>query len=454
MYFPDYGSGLLIKPGQKNLIEIPESTAPSILVTETITTDSIGGSGFLSVITKYTGSTADYIRAFFKSSTTESIQKEYLNLYSHLYPKILVNKHLELFDTLRNTSNHIFVKEYYEIENLWLLQEDETLLYCETYPIILESYTDYPHSSARTMPYYLGQPYTFCQTTNIKLPEAWRIEDFELSIDEDAFIYKNLIEGRGNEIDILHEYTLKKNYIPADSVEEFLSKNQDIQNEFSYFLTYDQNEGRNQISWISVFLAVFSFTIASYFAILLYKKYNPLPYKYAQAQTIGGWLILPAIGVTISPIVLLVQIFTNEHFLNSTWQNLYYLDTDQLGSMLLLLGFEIVYNFVLLVFTILIIVLFYQRRTSLPKLITVLYIMKFLGPLADILFLETVLPGQFFDSSNYGLLREISFSIIGAAIWIPYFNMSERVENTFCFRYKHGKTICTEAESIDQDKKI
>ncbi|MEM9144020.1 MAG: DUF3857 domain-containing transglutaminase family protein, partial [Bacteroidota bacterium] len=45
--FPKYGAGLLIKPGENELIAIPENSKPQVIITENIVVDSIGGGASL-----------------------------------------------------------------------------------------------------------------------------------------------------------------------------------------------------------------------------------------------------------------------------------------------------------------------------------------------------------------------------------------------------------------------
>ena len=436
-YFPNYKKGLLIKAGQTKLIDIPESKPPSISIKEIIIVDSIGGRATMKVKTTFNGSEADYTRYYFNTTSLELIQKGYLTFYSNLYPKITIRDNIKFFDDSRNSSNDFITEEHYNIDEYCLQQEDESLIYCEIYPIVLESRIDYPQSSGRKMPYYLGEPYSFSQTTLVYLPEVWPVNDLNLTIDGDGFLYKNTISENAGIISVTHDYVLTKESIPGALVDTFLKKHEDIQNTLSYILYYDQSIAGFKLSWISIILTLLAITVGTIFAFKIYRNFNPPAHEYAEDKAIGGWLILPAIGITISPIVLSIQIFTNGFFNHNTWLYYYNSEIDQLTNVLLLFGTEIVYNFLLLIFALLILILFYQRRTSIPTLITIFYIANVLGPLIDLILVETIIPGQFMKPDTYGTFRDIASSFLRAAIWIPYFNISERVKDTFCKRYNN-----------------
>ncbi len=436
MAFPNYQSGLLIKPGKAQLLTIPEKNTTAVAIKELITVDSIGGDAALMVRTEYKGSKADAIRSYFNTTSRESIQKEYLNFYSHLYADVALADEIKFYDYERNSSNTVIVEEYYQVKNFWLMAKDQAYLYCELYPLVLESQIGYAKTTEHAMPYYMGEPYTFTQTTQVDLPQDWPVRESTVRIVGDGFAYENRIQGYGKTVSITHYYQLSKEYITADSVAAMLSKHEDIQNELSYYLTYNQNLSGFTLSWISIMIATIAFGVGIFFAVKLYRNYDPEAWIYAENKSIGSWLILPAIGLTLSPILLLREIINAQHFNQHTWQNLFSSHGNQSVDVFFILSAEIIYNFLLLAFTLLVILVFYQRRTSTPRLITIYYLISFLGPLLDILLIEEWLPGQLQDSDKNATYREVGRSLIAAAIWIPYFNISERAKSTFCKRIK------------------
>ncbi|MEQ9304083.1 MAG: DUF2569 family protein, partial [Marinoscillum sp.] len=78
-------------------------------------------------------------------------------------------------------------------------------------------------------------------------------------------------------------------------------------------------------------------------------------------------------------------------------------------------------------------VLFFQRRTSIVKVITIFYIINVALPLLDIFFTNLVMGDLVFDNSEITLqYSAVSRNFVAALVWIPYFNIAERVKSTFC----------------------
>lgn len=435
--FPNYAYGLLIKNDESELLKIPTQKLPALTIHETITIDSIGGNAKLKIVSNYTSSKADYMRSYFKTTSKESIHKEYLNFYSSLYPNIELLNDVKLVKDYRDSTNKITTEENYLIENFWLHNEGESNIYCETYPLILETLIDHTNSAERTMPYYLGEPQIFTQKTTINISEEWPIENTHLKIEGDGFKYENLVEGFNKSIVVTHNYTLTKATITGDKVNDFLKKHENIQNKFSYYLLYNKDLETFKLSWVSIVLAIITLLFGLYVSIRIYRSYNPAPLENNTNLTIGGWLILPAIGIVITAFVILFQLFSEDFFNHNTWLGLLNSDLDNSYEILFLVGAELVYNLLYLVFTVLLILLFFTRRSNIPRLISIFYIVSFVAPLIDTLVTFDIFPEYLLDTDNTETYKDITRSAITAIIWIPYFHMSKRVKNTFIYSYKN-----------------
>lgn len=447
IYFPNYRIGLLIKPQEISLLEIPISTVATYSINEYITIDSIGGDADFTIKSEYTGRKADYLRADFNTNSKDIIHKDYLNYYSNLYPRIESVGTMKLIDD-RDSSNIFAVEEHYRIREFWE-KHNESTIYCEVYPLVLESMIGYKNSADRSMPYFLGEPIIFKQTTILELPENWNFTNHENEISGESFTYKKKVEGEGKILTAVHSYELIKNHIPAVSVEAFLKKHEEIQNELTYQLTYTTGEGTaaNKISWLSVLLAVMALGISFFFARRIYKDYNPKLIDNAENLTIGGWIVLPAIGLTISPLMITYQVISNNYFDQFSWDVIFASVTYNPISFATLFGAELVYNTILVSFNILILILFYQRRSSVPRLISIYYAVLLIGLIAEAIAIEQIAPDLLTSEESEETIKELVKSFIAAAIWIPYFNASKRVKNTFCKRLDENDNLVL--ESVD-----
>jgi len=132
---------------------------------------------------------------------------------------------------------------------------------------------------------------------------------------------------------------------------------------------------------------------------------------------IGGWLILPAIGFVLGPVVgvvaLVISLGLYPDVASAGFGEVFALELAVLAG---LLGF-----------TIYAAVLFFGKKRNAPRTIIALFVVSIVS--SGILLAVEVAAGaeDFALESGKQLVRDI----IGAAIWIPYFNVSKRVKATF-----------------------
>lgn len=422
---PDYKFGFVLREDSKSLTPIPKANTPSIRIVEDIVIDSIGGSASFTVQTEYTGGKADYMRSYFKSSTEESINKEYVTYYSNLYPSITSTDKVSYNDESRPWENIFTTHESYYIENIWDSDGTDAGLYFETYALVLESLINFTKSAKRDMPYYASAPFNYEQVTRIMLPEPWNVDLADVTIDDDDFSYQKTVSHIGNLISINHNYKLGTEVIKGNKVPEFLAKHDKIKEQLGFQLTYNPlGNATSNMSWLSLFLAFACIITGILGAIGLYYKYNPDP-KGSEGIQIGGWLVLPAIGLVLTPFVLLFQIFGENYFHKDIWKGFHEAGYENADALNLYLGLEFSYNILLFIYTILLILLFFKKRSNVPMLMVYFYGTN----LAMIVFGSFVLNQSGIDDPSF--IQDLFRSALSAAIWIPYFLVSQRVKNTF-----------------------
>ncbi len=278
--FPNYEYGLLMKNGEKELVNLPDADDNLIETVETFYITSMDSSVKLEVVSNYYGSTADMSRRKFQKTSLNKIEKSYLDYYAVLYPDIRLNGNIVIEDD-RGDENVFIVKEYYVIDNFWMDEEvDSNLKYCDIYPLMLEDWIYVPESSKRSMPYYLGGPVRRVNTTIIDLFEPWDVEPEQLSIEGPGFKYINEVEYSKlkNKITITHDYELLERDITAQESDMFLEKHEDIKNHLHFYLNYDYNivnpkpVNNDSTVLITVFLTVLGGIGAIFF--FLYKNWS------------------------------------------------------------------------------------------------------------------------------------------------------------------------------------
>ena len=144
---------------------------------------------------------------------------------------------------------------------------------------------------------------------------------------------------------------------------------------------------------------------------------------------LGGWLILVAIGLVITPIIL---IFTITEYNLPVFNDAEIWDTFTdpnsayyLPLFSLLAYFELIGNIIILLCSLLFLYLFFTKKKLFPKIYYWFLIVNLVFILIDELLTNSMFVFEEFAFSE--TLRQ-AFT---CAIWLPYLKVSKRVRNTF-----------------------
>jgi len=143
---------------------------------------------------------------------------------------------------------------------------------------------------------------------------------------------------------------------------------------------------------------------------------------------IGGWLLLPAFGLCVSPVRHIVDMF---HLIkpiseSGVWSALTTPGSEQYNPLWApLLFFELVTNLGMLAFTLRVCWLFFHRSRTVPRLMVAWLIAGALLPVLDQI-LTSLIPRA---SQTSG--ATVGRGVASALIWCTYFLKSVRVKNTF-----------------------
>ncbi len=219
--FPTYHHALVIDNEASELTAIPFGYKNSMIdVKEDYSMDEVGGYVKLKVTTTYYGDEADEIRSYFKSNTTEEINKTYLNFYAKDFSEISVAKDVAYEDD--PVSNIITSSEEYLVKNFWTLENGNKT--ATIYARVLAGYLNKPDTRVRTMPLAVTHPRNILQTIKIHLPEEWNIEDSRTEIESDAFIYKRSRFYADKTITMRYQYKTKASFVEGDRSDDHIDK--------------------------------------------------------------------------------------------------------------------------------------------------------------------------------------------------------------------------------------
>ena len=147
-------------------------------------------------------------------------------------------------------------------------------------------------------------------------------------------------------------------------------------------------------------------------------------------------MILPAISILVTPFVVAGNLILDPvYFDYNMWLTV--LQSGGISSISglgFMLAFEVLGHSLLLAFSLLVMVQFLQKRTSLPKLMVALMAGEILFSVLDVIGVNLALGPETGDEAATDQLGALTTLIIHAGIWMPYFLTSSRVKQTFINR--------------------
>ncbi len=149
-------------------------------------------------------------------------------------------------------------------------------------------------------------------------------------------------------------------------------------------------------------------------------------------EGLGGWLILVGLGVVLSPVRIIVQVFPifSTVFSDGTWEALTVPGSAVYNPLWapILLG-ELAVNVGSVVVWVFIAFLFFSKKSAFPKWFIGMILFTLCFIVVDAISLKSVLPNEpVFDADT---LREVTRTAIATLIWVPYMLVSKRVKATF-----------------------
>lgn len=152
----------------------------------------------------------------------------------------------------------------------------------------------------------------------------------------------------------------------------------------------------------------------------------------ASQPKIGGWLILPAIGLVLGLLRVLSYLGTTLRFYLSPKRQLLTVPGARLYHLLWqpLLAYELIGNTIFLLVMAVIAVCFFQKKRITPKLLVAFIPVSFLFTLGDHLVAAQI-PSLAATSNHASIGTSLLISFFWMHVWIPYFLVSKRVQATF-----------------------
>lgn len=443
IYFPSYGKALVIGKETTALSQIAAAAATEAKteMRETFQVKDFTNPVKLQVITRYSGLDADRIRARIAESTLDETQKNYLNYYAHSYPNIRPAKPLAIQDD--ETTNLIRTTEEYEIANFWSAPDQSKKRKCSLYAEAINTLVKKPATTIRTMPLGLKYPTHYQQTIEVILPEEWPVSKEEKIIADTACRFHYQRSFADNKLTLNYDYQQLADVVEVKEIPAHLQNLEQIQDKLGYELFYQPSAtaGANlvnligKVNWPLLILAGLFLMTAVVVAVKVYLLSGNSAIELAAppaapAVGIGGWLSLACLGLLLKPVITFSNLCeSGRFFLVSDWHALTVPDMESYyGLWAPTIIFEQLANILLLVFSVLLLVLFFERKRRFPLLMIIFSLLNLAVVGVDYLA-NALIPATKAHSAS--TLGGLTGAAVYTMIWVPYFFFSKRVKTTF-----------------------
>jgi hypothetical protein len=146
---------------------------------------------------------------------------------------------------------------------------------------------------------------------------------------------------------------------------------------------------------------------------------------------LGGWLVLPAIGIIIRPLIALFGVFACLAFFGGAQNIIAAIGLNAYQQLKPIVGFELLGNLFMIGFCGYVAVMFFGKKKSAPKLYTAMLFAQVIFVTIDALLMNFLYTPVAQSSGPNSEASSLATAFIAAAIWASYFSKSVRVKNTF-----------------------
>ena len=450
LYQPDYGLALVVDPHTTGLTAMKQPDPPSGARSIHVVFDA--SKGFdkpvrYTVETTTRGGPAESLRATLASTSLEDLQKRYLNFYAGDYPRISVAAPMQVRDD--EPGNRITTVESYAIAGMARPASDGKGQVAAIHTSDIVELLRDPRVAIRKAPLQIAFPVDVSQRTEVLLPETWPVRPETTTVADPAFRYDRSVRLEGLRLVMTQRVRTLTDEVAAADMPRYLANLERARAQSGYQLWWNRPatpaapaapaaraaSGLDRMNWPVALLALGMLGFCTWLAMRAY-RYDPPPAgdRDDRLAGVGGWLLVLALVLLIRPLVFASSLAPLAQVMSSgQWAALttYGRPTyDALWAPLLL--FELAVAIAQLVFSLFLLVLFFRRRSSFPRMAILLLAAALAIQVVD-LMLARLLPTGASDPKDVS--RAVG-GAVGVALWSAYLWRSVRVRSTFTRRYR------------------
>ena len=439
-----FGRALVIDPATTGLASMPDPSAGVHRHAVHTVLDATAGRGKpvgMQVTTVYEGGSADAMRDELASQSRDEMQRRYLNFYAGYYPDVAVQKPFSVIDD--DAANRLTISEFYVVGDHWKRDENKKRWTFAVDSPEIDSHLHTPERKFRPGPLALNYPLSITSVTEIRLHKDWTLDIKPASVEDPAFKYSFDSSTAGPVVKTTERLDMLADEVQADRIAGYVEHVRNVRESLGLSLYMPDaapaTSAGGGMNWPIAMLALFMAGGAAWLARRAWRwDPAPRPGPAGSPRGLRGWLILPMIGVIVSPLRIAKDIVDGlPCYSAGNWAELTVSGNARYSALWApyLLG-EMAVNILMVAFSLLLVRLYFARRSSLPRAY-IGFVVASIGVQALDLGVASWMPGDTAKvmASN---LPTLSRAFVGGLIWSWYFLVSRRVAATFVERLHPG----------------
>lgn len=387
------------------------------------------------------GREADAVRYQIKSAGREQTMKVYLNFYATDFPGIRIDRPLTITDD--PTTNTVTVDEYYEIPGFWSTADPAGRRFAKFNARELTAWLKKPATTVRTMPIGIVHPLHIQQRTEVLLPKEWQISPARFTEANRIFSFDYAIGYGDRKLTLTYDYRTHTDAVATTETAAYLTALERVKNELGYAIyagaiqAGSEPEETSGLGWLFISAGIVIALAAGFFTY----RYEPPHYRIANRETpirrlqgIGGWLILTLVFLVAKLLISMDALagwlpYLNQHYWDAATDAL---DPAWATLGCIVIGGEAMINTIYVTLSIVLLILFFQKRKSFPRLFIAVQLAYLLFLASEALVVKGLLVQT--DGAGIDAMKTLLPAALQTLAWIAYMLRSQRVRQTFTVR--------------------
>ncbi|MBK9577463.1 MAG: DUF3857 domain-containing protein [Fibrobacterota bacterium] len=289
--------------------------------------------------------------------------------------------------------------------------------------LIEDAAVDPVDTAGRLAPLAVEFPANFRVRVGVKLPPySWDRDIDSTVVDVGPLSYRFRQEMKPDTFGLEWAWKTSDDHVSAEEIGTWASRMDSIQSETDWTITMDQRSWISKVNWPVSLLALLVLAAATVGACLAW-RWNPPVQASSGPGDSSGWWVLYVLGALASPVVHVYNLWQGRWMFDPYQWNSQF---DQAPEASLLVLVSMATEVVWLPATLLLLALYFRRRTSFPALNAIL-----LTGMLSVDVTGAVLSALAGSENAMGILGQAVGRMPAVLLWVAYFVVAERSKAVF-----------------------